>query len=113
MTTPPYPYETSNIIDWEGDQPRGDAPLVGWADPTLKRITRLRLVSDQGCPFWDVSYCWGVLQDGTACRVQLPFGQLPRGRGKVREAILAHARREGVYAKRTGIFDDGVLSLLW
>lgn len=77
--------------------------LVDWTDQRLARITRLRLVSDIGYPVWDVSYCHGVLQDGTECTVQVPFSQLPKHR-KLR-AIVNYAIADGVNAKKLGIFD--------
>ncbi len=82
---------------------------VLWSDPDLKRITRLRLLSDPGFPMWDVSYCIGEMRDGFACRVILPFDQLPKR--NVNAAITFHARCSGVYAKGLGIFD--VISRLW
>jgi hypothetical protein len=77
--------------------------VVGWTDPKLKRIVRLRLLSDPGFPFWDVSYCVGELLDGTPIKVSLPFDQLPK-RG-MRRAIVEHAKRDKVYALRLGVFD--------
>lgn len=74
---------------------------VCWSTPGLK-ITRLRLLSDPGYPEWDVSYCHGVLADGEPVRVELPFSWLPK-RG-MRAAIVAEAKRAGVYAVRTGVF---------
>lgn len=44
---------------------------VGMRHPDLVRITRLRLISDPGYPWWDLSYCYGELRDGTEVRVQL------------------------------------------
>lgn len=79
----------------------GPIPTVDWTEPGL-RITRLRLVTDRGFPAWDVSYCHGIL-DGRHVDVRLPFHQLPK-RGLVR-AIIAEAKRDGVYAKGTGILD--------
>lgn len=75
--------------------------VVDWTDKRLARITRLRLLSDPGYPAWDVSYCHGVLADGTECRVQLPFDQVPKGR--VSAFIVDQAKRDGVFAKRLGI----------
>ena len=83
----------------------GGSQTVYWADPNLAKVTRLRLLSDPGFPMWDVSYCYGELKDGTAVRVSLPFHQLPKGRGRVNGAIIAAAKRDGVFAKRLGIFD--------
>lgn len=78
-----------------------------WADPALAKIVRLRMLTDRGFPFYDVSYCWGVLKDGTKVKVDLPFSQLPKrsfGGGSYKLAILAYARRDGVYAKGLDIF---------
>lgn len=104
---------TGTQIDLSG--PAGQAFLdsfadesVDWTDERLAKITRLRLLSDPGFPAWDVSYCWGVLKDGTNVRVSLPFDQLPKskwGQGGIQKAIIAHAKRDGVYAKGLGIFD--------
>jgi hypothetical protein len=76
---------------------------VYWTDPDLKRITRLRLLSDRDFPFWDVSYCYGEMKDGRQVSVSLPFAQLPKRSYKT--TIVQHAQREGVYAKGLGIFD--------
>lgn len=81
----------------------GGSQTVYWADKDLKKVTRLRLLSDPGFPFWDVSYCYGELKDGTAVRVSLPFHQLPK-RG-INGAIIEWAKRDGVYAKGLGIFE--------
>jgi hypothetical protein len=78
-----------------------ETQTVDWTEPGL-RITRLRLLSDPGFPMWDVSYCHGSLR-GADVRVRLPFHQLPkRGIGR---AIVDYAIRDGINAKRTGIFD--------
>lgn len=78
---------------------------VDWTDKRLAKIERLRLLSDPGFPVWDVSYCFGRLHDGTKVRVDLPFSQLPKGRGRIQAAIIAAARRDRVFAKGLGIFD--------
>lgn len=81
--------------------PDGTPIDVYWDEPGL-RITRLRLLTERGFPLLDVSYCHGEL-DGKTVRVQLPFHQLPR-KGTHR-AIIEHAKRDGVFAKGTGILD--------
>lgn len=76
------------------------------ADPELVKITRLRLLGDPGpyaFPFFDVSYCWGELRDGTVVRVELPKWQLPK-RG-VRRHIVEMFRESGRYAKGMGVLD--------
>ena len=77
---------------------------VRW-DVAGLNITRLRLLSDPGFPFWDVSYCYGEL-DGKPVRVQLPFSQLPKKNMKV--ALYAEAKATGKFIK--GLF--GALSTL-
>lgn len=77
--------------------------LVAWTDPRLKKVTRLRMVSDPGFPMWDVTYCHGVLKDGTPVRVELPFSQIPK-KGMMR-FIIGHATRDKVYAKGLGVFE--------
>lgn len=79
-------------------------------DPQLAKVTRLRLVSDPGFPFWDVSYVYGELKDGTEVRVNLPESQFPK-RG-LKGAIISMARDAGVYAKGLGLLDDDVISKL-
>ena len=75
---------------------------VCWTTPGLY-VTRLRLLSDYGHPFWDVSYCHGTL-DGEPVGVVLPFSQLPKKR--MRAAIVGWAKECNVYAKRLGVLDN-------
>jgi hypothetical protein len=77
---------------------------VDWTDKRLAKITRLRLLSDPGFPFWDVSYCYGQLRDGTNVHVDLPFSQLPKR--DMKAWIIKYAKKDGVYAKGLGIFDN-------
>lgn len=79
-----------------------EAETVDWTTPGLY-VTRLRLLSDPGYPWWDVSYCYGTLE-GKTVRVQLPFDRLPR-RG-FRRTIVKHAQNDGVYAVKLGILDN-------
>lgn len=79
---------------------------VTLADKDLVRITRLRLLGDPGpyaFPFFDVSYCWGELRDGTVVQVELPKWQFPK-RG-VRGHIVEMFRDAGRYAKGMGVLD--------
>ena len=77
---------------------------VDWSHPDLESVVRLRLVSDPGFPAWDVTYCHGKLKDGRIVHVLLPFNQLPR-KG-MRRAIVKHAQKCGVFAKKLRIFDN-------
>ena len=77
---------------------------VSWKNPDLKRIIRLRLLTDRDFPFYDVSYCHGQLKDGSYVDVQLPFSQLPKR--LYRKAIVDYAKRDKVFAKGLNIFDS-------
>ncbi len=108
--------ETNALTDARQYSEKRDIDHAGtldWSDHRLGKITRLRLLSDYGMDFWDVSYCHGVTKDGRPCDVELPFQQLPRGRGGVlNRAIIAHAKASGVYAKGLGIFDNAISTLV-
>lgn len=83
---------------------------VTWNDPRLARVLRLRLI---GCsreyPFWDVSYCYGELTDGTRCRVYLPETRLGRN---WKAHLITLAKQDRVYAKGLRILDEDVVSRL-
>lgn len=84
---------------------------VYWSDPALKRIVRMRFLTDRGFPLLDHSYTYGELRDGSLVRVQLPFFQLTKRSWKTE--LVNWARKDRVYAKALGVFDDGVVSILW
>ncbi len=104
----PYNGETNGLIDAKAYHEEFSSKIdytrvIDWTDSRLAKIVRLRLLSDPGYPAWDVSYCHGVLKDGTPVRVQLPFDQLPKR--KINETIIAHAKRDKVFAKGLNIFN--------
>ena len=104
MTNLQYGYSESNPLP-EGYHDNFTCKIertVDWADADLDRIVRFRLLSDAGFPAWDVSYCHGVLKDGTPVEVSLPFDQLPK-RGWKR-AVVEYAKKDGVYAAGLGMF---------
>lgn len=108
MRNPDYGYSETNPLPASGHPERHGR--VYWDDPRLKRITRLRLLSDPGFPLWDVSYCYGVLHDGTMVDVDLPFSQLAKtpgrwGTGAMQRDIIRHAKRDKVFAKGLGVFE--------
>lgn len=77
---------------------------IPWNDPRIDRITRLRAISDPGYPVWDVTYCHGLLKDGTAVKIQVPFNTLPKkGTSKF---IVEAAKKDGVYARGIGVLDN-------
>jgi hypothetical protein len=74
----------------------GGAETVDW-DVNGLEITRLRMLSDPGFPFWDISYCHGIL-DGRHVNVRLPFHQLPKY--KTKAALYKEAQATGKFIKR-------------
>jgi hypothetical protein len=112
-----YPYETGNLADVTGmsgyDYHTQFTRDVLWNDPDLKQITRLRLLTDPGFPAWDVSYCHGVLKDGTKVNVCLPFSQLPKRwkGGNWWSAIKYYAKKDGVSLWNLKVWDS--ISKLW
>jgi len=77
---------------------------VDWSSSQLKRIIRMRFLSDPGFPFWDLSYCHGEMIDGSIVRVALPFYQLKKGRSIISQ-IIEYAKKDNVFAKGLGIFN--------
>lgn len=95
--------ETNGLINGQDYHKVDRSEKVDWADGRLAKITRFRLLSDPGMTFWDVSYCHGILKDGTNVTVCLPFFQL--NKWKFKKEIVEYAKRDNVYAKGIGIFD--------
>lgn len=84
---------------------------VPWTHPDLAKVIRFRLVgASWEFPFWDVSYCYGEMKDGSRVLVALPFHQLPRFGWK--KSLVEWAIRDGVHAKRLGMLDESVFSTL-
>ena len=97
----------------------GNVPL---ADPDLVRIDRIRLLTDPGLPFYDLSYCWGTLRDGRHVRVDLgryQFARRPRGTAQkgshasLRGQLVQCAKDAGRHAKQLGMLDDDTISILF
>ena len=83
---------------------------VTLSDPRLVRITRLRLLTEPGYPYYDISYCYGKLADGTHARVQIDEMHLSRRNPK--GDLIAIAKRAGRFAKGLGLLDEGNWSIL-
>ena len=73
-------------------------------------ITRLRILSDRGSRYADISYCHGELPDGTPVRVY----NVPSGLNyyRLKNGLLEWAKGEGVFAKGVGLLDEGNWSVL-
>lgn len=110
MINTPYNGETNGLLNPSAYHAESCVDTVYWTEPGLK-IIRLRLISDPGFPVWDVSYCDGRLPSGEKVNVELPFFQLPKGKGGINKALIAYAKKDGLFAKGLGLF-DGVISTL-
>lgn len=104
--------ETNNIADARYTSEDVDyARTTDLSDPRLVRIDRLRLLTDPGFPWYDISYCWGTLDDGTHVPVILPVSQFLKRRA-LKVQLVAMARQSKRFAKGLGLLDEEVLSVL-
>lgn len=85
----------------------GDIPL---SDPDLVSINRLRLLTERGYPYYDISYCYGTLKDGTHVRVDLGASRLSRR--NLKGELIRLAKEAGRFAKGMGLLDEGNWSIL-
>ncbi len=95
--------ETNGLVNAYHDDrhsQEGGVQTVDWTTDGLE-ITRLRLLSDPGFPFFDVSYCHGVL-DGRHVNVRVPFSQLPKRNMKA--VLYQEAKATGKFIK--GLFNS-------
>jgi hypothetical protein len=102
--------ETNNIAEFTDDFGRWlreelSDETVSLADRRLVKITRLRLIG-ASCeyPWWDLSYCYGQLEDGTNVRVDL--GEDRFGRYSYQRELVGLARRAGRFGKGMGLLDN-------
>jgi hypothetical protein len=99
--------ETNNIAEFTDDFGAFLDTLQGTvelADPELVKITRLRLIgASREYPFWDLSYCYGQLKDGTNVRVEL--GAYRFGRYSYKKELVELCKKAGRFGKGMGIFD--------
>lgn len=79
-------------------------------DPRLTKIVRLRLLTEAYYPFYDISYCYGMLNDGTHVRVNLDEHRISRRNAK--GDLIAMAKRAGRFAKGLGLLDSSNWSIL-
>lgn len=90
-------------------------------DPRLAKVVRLRMIgyNRRDYPWWDVSYCYGQLKEGTDItlaegkkfvRVSLPIERLGRFWQK---QLVEWGRENKVFVKALGIFDADVVSQLY
>lgn len=101
--------ETNNIAEFTEDfgkwlKDELSDETVDLANPKLVKITRLRLIGAcREFPFWDLSYCYGQLEDGTNVRVRLNRNQF--GRYSYKRELVDLCKEAGRFGKDMGIFD--------
>lgn len=83
---------------------------VTLGDPRLERIVRLRLLTEPGYPYFDVSYVYGQLRDGRYVRIA--DAPMHLRRKALKADLIAWAREERVNAKALGLLDDSNWSIL-
>lgn len=99
-----YAHETSPLSESGIDHhDYSGAATLDLEDRRLVKVTRLRLLSEPGTPFWDLSYCYGLDVDGKPVRVSLPRHQFPKR--NLSRALVDMAREAGRYAKGMGLLD--------
>ena len=77
------------------------------SDARIVRIERLRLLSDFGLNWWDISYCYGRHIDGSLVRVDLGVDRIGKiGRGVNRGDLIKIAKANGRYAKGIGLLEQ-------
>jgi len=105
------PYETNNIADSAVQHEDIDhCRILQLGDPNLARVVRLRLLSDPGFPFWDISYCYGQAKDGALVRVDLGTSQLRKQ--NIKGQLIDLCKAAGVYAKGLNLLNDNIISKL-
>jgi hypothetical protein len=83
---------------------------VTLGDKRLERIVRLRLLTEPGYPYFDVSYVYGQLKDGRYVRISGAPTQLRRK--AIKADLIEWAKEEKAYAKGLGLLDDSNWSIL-
>lgn len=83
---------------------------VTLGDDRLAKIDRLRLLTEPGYPFYDISYVYGTLKDGTHVRISGVPTRIARYTPK--RDLINWAKTEGVFAKGLGLLDESNWSVL-
>ncbi|NCW69845.1 MAG: hypothetical protein EBV86_15045 [Marivivens sp.] len=74
--------------------------MLHWDDNRIKRITRLRFLSDPGHPWWDWSYGTAVTHDGEEVGLYEPDWKMwPLSKSNLNGVVLATAHRDGTYQR--------------
>ena len=113
-----YGVRESNPLGDEGhnwDNFEQDAITLAELQRRGGRVCRLRMLTEPGTPFLDISYVHGVLPNGRNVHINVqdsPMLRKGRGSKPYMSDMIEWAKREGVYGKRIGMLDEGVWSIL-
>lgn len=99
LTGPNY----HSTVDYSRDMSLGEAYRAG------AKVTRLRVLKEYG--YCDISYLHATLPDGTTVNVRVDVAHMIRFRD-LKGVLIAWAKREGAYAVRMGLLDEGNWSVL-
>lgn len=80
------------------------------ADRNLVRIVRVRLLTEPGYPYYDVSYIYGQMKDGSY--VRLADAPMHLSRRNPKGDLIAWAKESKRFAKDLGLLDEGTWSIL-
>lgn len=78
-------------------------------------VSRLRLLTEGGYPYMDISYCHATLPNGRNVRVNLADApDIRKGKGSqpFKADLIEWAKRQNVYGKKIGLLDEGNWSIL-
>lgn len=105
--------ETNGLVDsgYHERVEHGQDYTLNELDAAGGTITRLRLLTERGYPFLDISYAHGTLPDGRIVRINLADVDKLR-RKSIKGDLIEWAKRQGVFAKRLGLLDEGNWSIL-
>ena len=104
--------ETNGLVDGYHDTVDYTEPYT-LADLAAEggKVTRLRMLTERGYPYLDISYAHGTLPDGRTVPLVIPAATCP---GAAPSALIIEwAKAEGVYAKDLGLLDEGNWSILY
>jgi len=107
--------ETNNLVDVGIDHHDTHQEItLGWDDPELAAIIRLRFIADSWRGPFDLSYALGRDTEGRQVRVRIPVYQIMGNGGTVTRTLVEAAKRDGVYLRGLCGGDiRGVVSLCW
>lgn len=104
--------ETNPLWMSEATHENVDYSIDTWlGDPQIARVVRLRMLTEPGYPYMDISYCYVQMKDGRYARLGGHIPTLRKGRF-LKVDLIAWAKEEKVFAKGLGLLDENNWSIL-